>query len=113
MPGSTYLFTLECGHLALAHSWRPDGTLDCRVQNLYNVPVTGIHTFEWHATCQHPGCSWGRWTGLSQQVADRFAARHIRSKLHRTVVLYEVNPQAVRKLAEMRELTNAREMDTR
>jgi hypothetical protein len=110
MPNTTYLFTLKCGHIALAHSWRPDGTIDCRVEDRYNVPVIGVHLHEWHAKCLHPGCSWGRWTGLSQHVADNMAGRHIRTRMHKTVVLYEVNPAAQKKLQEMAEWING--MDT-
>jgi hypothetical protein len=107
MPNTTYLFTLECGHLALAHTWTADGTLTCRVHNR-NARVTGVHAYEWHAKCMHTGCSWGRWTGLSQQVAENFASRHIRRTLHRTLVMYEENPTARRKLEEMHNVT----MDT-
>lgn len=90
---------LVCGHVMPG---TPNGKavhcLICKVES----PVKDVHILEWHAKCVT--CNYGRWTGISQELARRRAANHQRETVfHKVNVLYEVNPECEKAQKFLRE----------
>jgi len=73
------IYVTKCGHttrlpidVQLGH---PFSCLVCHKR----TTITDIHTLEWHAKCNYRRCHFGAWTGLSQDLAEQAATRHLRN----------------------------------
>jgi hypothetical protein len=88
------MYILSCGQVVVSAASYMDKErrLWCPVHNNMSR-VTGVHVWEWHMTCRV--CHYGRWTGISEETANRLAKAHERATLHRAKVSYERNPVSV------------------
>lgn len=86
------LFILECGHV---FPGKPgDIKTLCHYCNERKT-ITGVHVYEWKATCPAKGCVFGKWCGLARPLAEWHANQHAyRHPEHRPTMMYLVNPEA-------------------
>jgi len=99
------IYVTKCGHttrlpvdVQLGH---PFSCLVCHKQ----TTITDIHTLEWHAKCNYRRCHFGAWTGLSQDLAEQAATRHLRNAGNhdgQVITEYVQNPEAVKRLAQLK-----------
>jgi hypothetical protein len=91
-----HLYILSCTHIVLHNpAAMQDGQYRCGECKIYKN-VAGVHIFEWHARCTK--CSYGKWCGLSDSVAQSVAKAHGDRTGHHIVIAYEVNPVGRREL---------------
>lgn len=94
MPTPKVLYELKCGHLILGPAYYGANGLDCN-QCDARMELLDIHVHEWHAKCL--SCSFGKWTGLSKDMATYYAHKHSQSSRdHKVGVEYVRNPDAVK-----------------
>jgi hypothetical protein len=88
------MYILACQHVAMSapnlvnfkmQVWCPQCSREVRVWR--------VHEYEWHARCLN--CTFGRWSGLSEESANHMADVHGRARTHKVVVEYVRNPAAI------------------
>jgi hypothetical protein len=88
------MYVLACGHVVLSAPslvssklgiWCPTDHAELRVK--------GIHVYEWRAKCLN--CTFSRWCGTSETLAETMANSHARSIRHRVKTEYVANPSAL------------------
>jgi hypothetical protein len=97
---SHVMYVLGCGHVVLSAPslvsarlsvWCPQDNQEWR--------VTGVHKYEWRATC--PKCHFARWCGTSEMLAQQMANAHHSNTQHRARTEYVINPSAVEELIRL------------
>jgi hypothetical protein len=97
-----FLYILDCKHVTyrMAVTMR-DGGFRC-----YHCKtpkgIIGVHIYEWHSKCKVPGCPFGRWTGLSENMAREASRKHEGMCNHATDISYEINPASEKELIRLR-----------
>lgn len=94
MSNPLILYVLECKHVMPGRV----GTMAIECLNCTpNIlrKIIDVHSFEWQAHCDT--CHYTKWCGLSRNVAEWAANKHIRKNITHTMqVLYVENPDALK-----------------
>ena|SRR6266478_5741088 len=99
------MYITRCGHTSrLPIDMQLGNPMSCLVCHK-RTTIFDVQTLEWHAKCNYRKCSFGAWTGLSQDLAEQAATRHERNAgNHSGMLLVEFvqNPEAVKRLAQLK-----------
>jgi hypothetical protein len=96
MKRPKYLYILGCTHIAL--STAPiDDVLDC-YECQEPRAIIGVHVYEWRARCRRD-CTYTKYCGLSQHLAQQIAFHH----QHEALAEYVVNPHAQKEFQRLRD----------
>jgi hypothetical protein len=104
MKSAQIIYILECTHVMPG----PTGVSETLCFTCDEIKrITDVHVYEWHAVCVTTKCTYSRWTGLAQMLANHLANAHAKTHpIHGVKVRYEINPVSEKVRKTLMEGTN-------